>query len=276
MNMKYFCGDILFWCACISHVSNLLCYIVLEKYKKLIEAFRGYPLIIVILFLLLQNDLRKENIHQIHNLFKSNHLQIFYKIGVLKKFTGIFLWILCNFSKSGNKSGSVNRTWEIFFFKNHAKNESGGLVSDLFPLKTFTKDKSTWLKLQVSRHETWLKETPAQVFFCEFHTFFPKNLFTEQFWMTASANSSVPTKVLYYDPTFFVFFLHFLPFIIDIVCKGIPAPHFLRHPPLDPASPPFLKSLFPLPPFLSPPFLRFPRPHATPSCRNLTNQPSLV
>ena len=94
--------------------------------------------------------------------------------------------------------------------------------------------------------------------------------------MTASADSSVPTKVLSYDPTFFVFFLPFFPFIIDIVCKGVPAPYFFRHPPLDPASPSFLKSLFPLPTFLFQPFLRFPRLHSTPSCPNLTNQPSLV
>ena len=34
---------------------------------------------------------------------------------------------------------------------------------------------------------------------------------------------------------------------IFIVHKGVPAPLFLRHPPLDPACPTFLKSLFPLP-----------------------------
>ena len=39
--------------------------------------------------------------------------------------------------------------------------------------------------------------------------------------MTASADSSTPTKVLshFYDHTF----LHVFPFIIDIVGKGIPA-----------------------------------------------------
>ena len=66
------------------------------------------------------------------NWFKSNHLQIFYKRGVLENFPGIFLWILCNFSKSDKKVSSVNRTWEIFFFKNQAENELRGLVSDLF------------------------------------------------------------------------------------------------------------------------------------------------
>ena len=41
-----------------------------------------------------------------------------------------------------------------------------------------------------------------------FQTFFPKTLYTEDFWMTASADYSVPTKVLshFYDHTFFVFF----------------------------------------------------------------------
>ena len=50
--------------------------------------------------------------------------------------------------------------------------------------------------------------------------FFSKTLFTEDFWMTASADSSFQTKVLshFYDQTFFVFsFMFFL-----IVCKGIP------------------------------------------------------
>ena len=66
--------------------------------------------------------------------------------------------------------------------------------------------------------------------------------------MTASADSSTPTKVLshFYDHTL----LHVFPFIIDIVGKGIPVPPpFLRHPPLihlplDPVCPP----LFSVPP----------------------------
>ena len=53
-------------------------------------------------------------------------------------------------------------------------------------------------------------------------------------------------------------------------------PPFLRHPPLDPACPPFLKSLCPLPSVLLHPLLRyfrqFPHPHANPSSPNLTNQ----
>ena len=32
MNMKPFCGELSFWCACIFHIFNLLCNIVLEKY----------------------------------------------------------------------------------------------------------------------------------------------------------------------------------------------------------------------------------------------------
>ena len=57
-----------------------------------------------------------------------------YSGGVLKNFTGIFLWILRNLSKSGNKIWSVNRIWEIFFFESHDKNEVRGLVSDLSAL----------------------------------------------------------------------------------------------------------------------------------------------
>ena len=81
-------------------------------------------------------------------------------------------------------------------------------------------------------------------FHVNFTHFFPKTLFTEQFWMTASADSSTPTKVLshFYDHTFF----HGFPFIIDIVGKGIPAPPlFLRHLPLDPACPLFKVFVYP-------------------------------
>ena len=54
-----------------------------------------------------------------------------------------------------------------------------------------------------------------------FTFFFAKNLFTEQFWMTASADSSTPTKVLshFFDHTFF----HVFPFLIDIASKAIKA-----------------------------------------------------
>ena len=74
--------------------------------------------------------------------------------------------------------------------------------------------------------------------------------------MFASADSSTLTKVLshFYDHTF----LHVFLFIIDIVGKGIPAPHhFLRHPPLDPACPLF--KIFVCPPLFSvpPPFKVF-------------------
>ena len=68
--------------------------------------------------------------------------------------------------------------------------------------------------------------------------------------MTASADSSTPTKVLshFYDHTFF----HGFPFIIDIVGKGIPAPPpFLRLPPLDPACLHF--KMFVYPPLFSVP-----------------------
>ena len=124
------------------------------------------------------------------------------KNGVLKNFTGIFLWILCNFSNSGNKIWSVKRTWEIFFFKNHAEDEFVGLVSDLFlPYeKALQKIKANgW-----SCRSKGLKLIKKKLIF---HTFFPKILFTEEFLMTVSADSSVPTKFLshFYDHTFLYF-----------------------------------------------------------------------
>ena len=47
----------------------------------------------------------------------------------------------------------------------------------------------------------------------------------------------------------------------------------LKHPPFDPASPPFLKSLCPLPSGI---LDSSPYPHADPSCPNPTNQAFLV
>ena len=65
------------------------------------------------------------------------------------------------------------------------------------------------------------KRLKHMYFHVNFTHFFPKTLFTEQFRVTVSADSSTPTKVLshFYDHTF----LHVFPFIIDIVGKGIPA-----------------------------------------------------
>ena len=98
------------------------------------------------------------------------------------------------------------------------------------------------------------KRLKHMYFHVNFTHFFPKTLFTEQLWMTASADSSTPTKVLshFYDHTF----LHVFPFIIDIVGKGIPAPSsFLRLPALDPACPLF--KIFVYPPLFSvPPLLK--------------------
>ena len=51
--------------------------------------------------------------------------------------------------------------------------------------------------------------------------------------------------------------------------KGDSIPPFLRHPPLDAACPPFLKSLFPLPSFLFYPILRYFRQFSPPSCNLL-------
>ena len=100
------------------------------------------------------------------------------------------------------------------------------------------------------------KRLKHMYFHVNFTHFFPKTLFMEQYWMTASADFSTPTNVLshFYDHTI----LHVFPFIIDIVGKEIPAsPPFLRHPPLDPACPLF--KIFVCPPLFSvpPPFKVF-------------------
>ena len=98
------------------------------------------------------------------------------------------------------------------------------------------------------------KRLKHMYFHVNFTNFFPKTLFTEQFRMTASVDSSSPTKVLshFYDHTF----LHVFPFIIAIVGKGIPAPPpFLRSPSLDPACPLFKIFLYP-PLFSVPPLLK--------------------
>ena len=99
------------------------------------------------------------------------------------------------------------------------------------------------------------KRLKHMYFHVNFTHFFPKTLFMEQFWMTASADSSAPTKVLshFYDHTF----LHVFPFIIDIIGKGIPArPPFLRQSHLDPACPLF-KIFVCLLSFLFHPLLRY-------------------
>ena len=98
------------------------------------------------------------------------------------------------------------------------------------------------------------------------HRYFPvnfthlflKNLFTEHFWMTAFADSLAPTKffITLLSSHFFSLFLHVFPFITDIVGKEIPAPLFKAHTSL-PSLPPFLKSLFALPSFLSHLLLRY-------------------
>ena len=151
---------------------------------------------------------------------------MFYKRGVLKNFTGIFLWILCNFSKSGNKIWSVNLR-NIFLEKSCWKCGWGTSFRPLSAfLKNFTKYKSKWLKLQVSRN--W-NSIQAQIFSCEFHTFFPKTLFTEHFWMTASADSSILTKVYlshFYDHTFFIFSFMFSLLLLTQLVRGFQPPFF--------------------------------------------------
>ena len=59
------------------------------------------------------------------------------------------------------------------------------------------------------------KETPAQVFSCEFWEIFLKTLFTEHLQITAPADCSIPTKVLSIDHTFLIFPLFFLFIIIN-------------------------------------------------------------
>ena len=127
------------------------------------------------------------------NWFRSNRFQIFCKIGVLKNFTSISLWILLNFSESGNELLSVNRTWELFFLKNHAKNEAGGLHPDFFlPIKrTLQKIKASDWSCRSQGLKLYKKKTPSHVFSCQFCTIFSKTLFTEHFWMNESADSSV-------------------------------------------------------------------------------------
>ena len=66
--------------------------------------------------------------------------------------------------------------------------------------------------------------------------------------------------------------------ILHIVCKGIPGPFFLMHPPLEPACPPPFKIFVSSPVFSVPPLFKVFQtvpPHETPSCPNSTHQPSL-
>ena len=79
--------------------------------------------------------------------------------------------------------------------------------------------------VKVAGLKTWKsikKRLKHRYFPVNLTNFLSKTLFTEHFWMTASADFSVPTKVLshFYDHTFFVF--SFMFFLID--GKGIPTP----------------------------------------------------
>ena len=70
--------------------------------------------------------------------------------------------------------------------------------------------------------------------------------------MTASADFSVPTKVLSHSyDHFFLSSPSCFSFITDIVGKEIPASPLLRYPPLDPACPLF--KIFVCPPLFSVP-----------------------
>ena len=76
------------------------------------------------------------------------------------------------------------------------------------------------IKLQVSRPETSLKRDSCKAFFLWILQNFSKSLiYRKHLWITASVDSSFPTKVLFIDHIFFVFPL-FFPFIIDYCNYG--------------------------------------------------------
>ena len=132
--------------------------------------------------------------------------------------------------------------------------------------------------VKVAGLKTWnsiKKRFKHRYFLVNFTHFFPKTSFTEHFWTTVSADSSVPNKVL-----FFRLFHRVFPFIIDIVGEGVAVPPLFKAPTSWPSLSPFLKFLFALLSFLLHTLLRcfrqFPPPSQKPSCPNLTNQPSLV
>ena len=75
--------------------------------------------------------------------------------------------------------------------------------------------RSLFKKVTGLKTRNLIEETPAQVFCCEFCAILQKTIFTDNLQMTAPADSSFSTMILSTDHTFFIFFLHFLPFIID-------------------------------------------------------------
>ena len=75
--------------------------------------------------------------------------------------------------------------------------------------------RSLFNKVAGLKTRNFTEETPAQVFYCEFCAILQKTIFTENLQMTAHADSSFSNKILSTDHTFFIFFLHFLPFLID-------------------------------------------------------------
>ena len=76
--------------------------------------------------------------------------------------------------------------------------------------------------LQVSRHEISLKrDSGTGEFHCEFSAIFQKISFTEHLWMTAPADSSVPTKVLSIDHSLFVFSFIFFLLLLIIAIVGV-------------------------------------------------------
>ena len=89
------------------------------------------------------------------------------------------------------------------------------------------------INLLASRPETSLKRDCSKIFSCEFCLSFQKVLFSEHLWLTLLADSSVPTKVLFIEHSFFFFCLFFFLFLFgncnygNLLRKGIKIKIFL-------------------------------------------------
>ena len=105
----------------------------------------------------------------------------------------------------------------MFFFENHVENETRGLVSDLSLHLNFTKDKSQWLKLQVSRPENLLKKDSSTGIFLWVPHNFSKNVIYSTLlddWLRLL----IPTFQLRFYPMItpiFLYFPSYFAFIID-------------------------------------------------------------
>ena len=112
------------------------------------------------------------------------------------------------FQNQGTKFDQFIEREKYFSPKIMLKMRSGYQFQTFFCLlKIFTKGKSKWLKLQVSSPETGLKRDSSTGIFLRISHIFFEQPHLQNTWMTASADSSIPTKVLshFYDHTFFIF-----------------------------------------------------------------------